>query len=86
VDTEYTYYSWCMTSTDIVKWRKTNDYENFEKRWGSREKACLLALNTGRSKIIPVLYSFVFTCHNLTDSLLPYESNGFNNGLHIAGY
>ena len=47
VDTEYTYYSWCMTSTDIVKWRKTNDYENFEKRiiymkfWkkgGSREK------------------------------------------------
>jgi hypothetical protein len=22
VDTEYTYYSWCMTSTDIVKWRK----------------------------------------------------------------
>jgi uncharacterized protein YehS (DUF1456 family) len=31
VDTEYTYYSWRMTSTDIVKWRKTNDYENFEK-------------------------------------------------------
>ena len=31
VNTEYTYYSWCMTSTDIVKWRKTNDYE---KRWG----------------------------------------------------
>ena len=31
VDTEYTYYSWCMTSTDIVKWRKRNDYENFEK-------------------------------------------------------
>ena len=31
MDTEYTYYSWCMTSTDIVKWRKTNDYENFEK-------------------------------------------------------
>ena len=31
-DTEYTYYSWCMTSTDIVNWRKTNDYENFEKR------------------------------------------------------
>ena len=25
VDTEYTSYSWCMTSTDIVKWRKTND-------------------------------------------------------------
>jgi len=21
-----------MTPTDIVKWRKTNDYENFEKR------------------------------------------------------
>ena len=48
VDTEYTYYSWCMTSTDIVKWRKTNDYENFEKsndlyekfekKGGSREK------------------------------------------------
>jgi hypothetical protein len=48
VDTEYTYFSWCMTSTDIVKWRKTNDYENFEKgmiymkilgkRGGSREK------------------------------------------------
>jgi hypothetical protein len=31
VDTEYTYYSWWMTSTDIVKWRKRNDYENFEK-------------------------------------------------------
>ena len=31
VDTEYTYYSWCMTSTDIVKWRKSNDYENFDK-------------------------------------------------------
>jgi hypothetical protein len=31
VDTEYPYYSWCITSTDIVKWRKTNDYENFEK-------------------------------------------------------
>ena len=37
-----------MTSTDIVKWRKTNDYENFEKGMiymkilkkggGSREK------------------------------------------------
>jgi hypothetical protein len=47
VDTEYTYYSWCMTSIDIVKWRKTNDYENFEKglinmnivkKGGSREK------------------------------------------------
>ena len=48
VDTEYTYYSWCMTSTDIVKWRKNewlwkfcerNDlYENFEKGGGSREK------------------------------------------------
>ena len=44
VDTEYTYYSWFMTSTDIVKWRKNewlwkfwkrNDlYENFEKRGG----------------------------------------------------
>ena len=43
------YYSWCMTSTNIVKWRKNewlwkfwkrNDlYENFEKRGGgSREK------------------------------------------------
>ena len=48
VDTEYTYYSWCMTSTDIVKWRKKewlwkfwkrNDlYENFEKRGGVVEK------------------------------------------------
>ena len=46
VDTEYTYYSWYMTSTDIVKWRKTNDYETFEKgmimkiwkKGGSREK------------------------------------------------
>jgi hypothetical protein len=47
VDTEYTYYSWCMTSTDIVKWRKRNDYENFEKgminrrilkKGGSRER------------------------------------------------
>ena len=36
-----------MTSADIVKWRKTNDYENFEKgmidmkilkKGGSREK------------------------------------------------
>jgi hypothetical protein len=26
----------CMTSTGIVKWRKTNDYD-YEKRWGSRE-------------------------------------------------
>ena len=42
------YYSWCMTSTDIVKWRKNewlwkfwkrNDlYENFEKRGGVVEK------------------------------------------------
>ena len=42
VYTEYMYYSWCMTSTDIVKWRKNewlwkfrkrNDlYENLEKR------------------------------------------------------
>jgi hypothetical protein len=40
-------YSWCMMSTDIVKWRKTNDYENFEegminmkilKKGGNREK------------------------------------------------
>jgi hypothetical protein len=31
VDTYYPYYSWCMTSTDILKWRKTNDCENFEK-------------------------------------------------------
>ena len=49
VDTEYRYYSWCMTSTDIVKWRKNEWlwkfwkrnylYENFEKRGGgSREK------------------------------------------------
>ena len=44
VDTEYTYYSWCMTSTDIVKWIKMNYYENFEKgmnmkkRGSSREK------------------------------------------------
>ena len=51
VDTKYTYYSWCMTSTDIIKWRKNewlwkfwkrNDlYENFEKKGGgggSREK------------------------------------------------
>ena len=37
-----------MTSSGIVKWRKTNDYENFEKgminmkilkKGGSREKA-----------------------------------------------
>jgi hypothetical protein len=34
----FSYYSWCMTSTDIVKWRKTNDYENFEKKWGVVEK------------------------------------------------
>ena len=31
VDTEYTYYLWCMTSNDIVKWRKKKDYENFER-------------------------------------------------------
>ena len=31
VDTEYTYYSWCMTSTDIVKWRKNEWLWNFEK-------------------------------------------------------
>ena len=31
LDTEYTYYSWCMTSTDIGKWRKTNYHEHFEK-------------------------------------------------------
>jgi hypothetical protein len=47
-DTEYMYYSWCMTTTDIVKLRKTewlwkfgkrNDlYENFEKRRGVVEK------------------------------------------------
>jgi hypothetical protein len=49
VDTEYTYYSWCMTSTDIVKWRKNerlwkfwkrNDlYENFEKRGEEETKS-----------------------------------------------
>ena len=27
-----------MTSTDIVKWRKTNDYEILKKGGGSREK------------------------------------------------
>ena len=56
VDTEYTYYSWCMTSTDIVKWRKTNDYEHFEKgmiymkilkKGGSREKG------KGETKAMP---------------------------------
>jgi hypothetical protein len=31
VDTEYTYYSWCMTSTDIVKWRKNERLWKFEK-------------------------------------------------------
>jgi hypothetical protein len=56
VDTEYTYYSWCKTSTDIVKWRKNerlwkfwkrNDlYENFEKRGES-------------------FYSILFTLHLL---------------------
>ena len=48
VDTEYTYYSWCMTSTDIVKWRKNERLWTFwkgmiymkilKKKWGSREK------------------------------------------------
>jgi hypothetical protein len=32
VDTEYTYYSWCMTSTDIVKWRKNEWLWKFWKR------------------------------------------------------
>ena len=42
VDTAYTYYSWCMTSTDIVErrknewlwkfWKRNDLYENFEKR------------------------------------------------------
>jgi hypothetical protein len=32
VDTEYTYYSWCMTSTDIVKWRKHEWLWKFWKR------------------------------------------------------
>jgi hypothetical protein len=32
VDTEYTYYSWCMTSADIVKWRKTEWLWKFWKR------------------------------------------------------
>ena len=45
-----------MTSTDIVKWRKTNDYENFEKgmiymkilkKGGSREKG------EGETKSVP---------------------------------
>ena len=34
VDTEYTYYSWCMTPTDIVKWRKTINYGNFGEKKG----------------------------------------------------
>ena len=38
VDTEYTYYSWCMTSTDIVKWRKNEWLWKFWKKGGSREK------------------------------------------------
>jgi hypothetical protein len=32
VDTEYTYYSWCMTSTDIVKWKKNEWIWKFWKR------------------------------------------------------
>jgi len=28
-----------MTSTDIVKWRKTNDYENFEKKGEEETKS-----------------------------------------------
>ena len=47
VDTEYMYYSWCMTSTDIVKWRKNEIMKILKKEWfiwkfwkkgGSREK------------------------------------------------
>ena len=34
VDTEYTYYSWCMTSTDIVKWRKNEWLWKFWKKGG----------------------------------------------------
>ena len=54
VDTEYMYYSWCMTSTDIVKWRKTNYHENLEKgmimkiwrkkKWDEIHAPCACAL------------------------------------------
>ena len=67
VDTEYMYYSWCMTSTDIVKWRKNewlwkfwkrNDlYENFEKRGlveNEIHAPCACALN----KILNSIFYF----------------------------
>ena len=72
VDTEYTYYSWCMTSTDIVKWRKTNDYENFEKEWfiwkfwkrggGSREKGEEETKSMPHASVININNNNIFTC------------------------
>jgi hypothetical protein len=38
LDTEYMYYSWCMTSTDIVKWRKKEWLWKFWKKGGRRKR------------------------------------------------
>ena len=73
VDTEYTYYSWCMTSTDIVKWRKNewlwtfwkrNDlYENFEKRGVVEKRGEGETKSMPHAPVIPAPYLIVCQIH-----------------------
>jgi hypothetical protein len=90
VDTEYMYYSWCMTSTDIVKWRKNewlwkfwkrNDlHENFEKRGGGGNEthapcACVGDINKSKQNV-PIQY-VIFR-------LIQYKREGMQLHFHIS--
>ena len=65
VDTEYMYYSWCMTSTDIVKWRKNEWLWKFWKKGDSREKG-----GGGKEVIIYILHSFKCYLHENLDLII----------------
>jgi hypothetical protein len=84
VDTEYTYYSWCMTSTDIVKWRKRNDYEIFlkrgvvKKRGEEETKSMPCAL-----LCITVLGHRIICCQIFCDLLLKSAFERIFNVMHL---
>ena len=78
VDTEYTYYSWCMTSTDIVKWRKKEWLWKFWKKGGRRKRnPCPMRL------CITVLGHRIICCQIFCDLLLKSAFERIFNVMHL---
>ena len=66
LDTEYMYYSWCITSTDIVKWRKT---KNFGKR-GEEE-----TISMAHAPVFYIRYISTITCDQFINNFtLKYDT------------